>query len=62
MQAGADRSECVRECARAIFLDNDYGNDLQDLRYLVDAVYFSVVMLLWAVNRFFLLLCVTRRC
>jgi len=25
LQAGADRSECVRECARAIFLDNDYG-------------------------------------
>lgn len=28
LQAGADRSECVRECARAIFLDNDYGEDL----------------------------------
>uniref|UniRef100_A0A7I4BQA1 F-box domain-containing protein n=1 Tax=Physcomitrium patens TaxID=3218 RepID=A0A7I4BQA1_PHYPA len=29
--AGADRSECVRECARAIFLDNDYGNPWNDV-------------------------------
>uniref|UniRef100_A0A7I4EZJ9 F-box domain-containing protein n=1 Tax=Physcomitrium patens TaxID=3218 RepID=A0A7I4EZJ9_PHYPA len=29
--AGAHRSECVRECARAIFLDNDYGNPWNDV-------------------------------
>lgn len=26
LQSGTDRSECVHECARAIFLNNDYGN------------------------------------
>ncbi|GBG86098.1 hypothetical protein CBR_g41000 [Chara braunii] len=29
--AGADKSECVRECARAIELDDDYGNPWNDV-------------------------------